>query len=50
MIIIINIFTRDATIPFFQIRSDPIQKILSIGQFRSDPILAQFFFFFYKSM
>ncbi len=38
---------RDATIPFFQIRSDPIQKILSIGQFRSDPILAQFFFFFF---
>ncbi len=37
---------RDATIPFFQIRSDPIQKILSIGRFRSDPILAQFFFFF----
>ncbi len=27
-------------------RSDPIQKILSIGQFRSDPILAQGFFFF----
>ncbi len=27
-------------------RSDPIQKILSIGQFRSDPIPAQFFFFF----
>ncbi len=36
--------TRDATIPFFQIRS--IQKILSIGQFRSDPILVQVFFFF----
>ncbi len=34
---------RDATIPFFQIRSDPIQKILSIAD--SDPILAQFFFF-----
>ncbi len=26
-------------------RSDPIQKILSIGQFRSDQILALFFFF-----
>ncbi len=37
--------TRDATIPFFQVRSDPIQKILSIGRFRSDPILTQFFFF-----
>ncbi len=30
-------FYWDATIPFFQIRSNPIQKILSIGQFRSDP-------------
>ncbi len=39
--------TRDATIPFFQIRSDLIQKILSIGRFRSNPILAQFFFFFF---
>ncbi len=38
--------TRDATIPFFQIRSDPIQKILSIGQFRSDPSTVFFFFFF----
>ncbi len=27
-------------------RSDPIQKILSIGRYWSDPILAQFFFFF----
>ncbi len=42
----LQLITRDATIPFFQIRSDPIQKILSIGRFRSDPILAQFFFFF----
>ncbi len=35
-VVLLNIFveTRDATIPFFQIRSDPIQKILSI----SDPI------------
>ncbi len=32
-------------------RSDPIQKILSIGQIRSDPILAQVFFcFVFKSM
>ncbi len=36
--------TRDAPIPFFQIRSDPIQKILSIGRYRSNPILAQCFF------
>ncbi len=36
---------RDATIPFFQNRSDPIQKILSIAD--SDPILAQFFLFFF---
>ncbi len=39
--------TRDATIPFFQIRSDPIQKILSIGQFRSDQLSFFFFFFFF---
>ncbi len=37
--------SRDATIPFFQIRSDPIQKILSIAD--SDPILAQFIFLFF---
>ncbi len=37
--------SRDAMIPFFQIRSDPIQKILSIAD--SDPILAQFFLIFF---
>ncbi len=47
---IFKVKSRDATIPFFQIRSDPIQKILSIADsdpIRSDPILAQVFFFFF---
>ncbi len=38
------LLARDATIPFFQI--DPIQKILSIGQFRSDPSTGFFLFCF----
>ncbi len=37
---------RDATIPFFQIRSDPENS--EYRRIRSDPILAQFFFFFYQ--
>ncbi len=40
--------TRDATIPFFQIRSDRSDSENSeYRRFRSDPILAQFFFFFF---
>ncbi len=39
-----DIFIRDATIPFFQIRSDPENS--EYRRFRSDPILAQILFFF----
>ncbi len=39
-----RISSRDATIPFFQIRSDPENS--EYRRFRSDPI-AQFFFFFF---
>ncbi len=37
--------TRDATIPFLQIRSDPENS--EYRRFRSDPILAQCFFFLF---
>ncbi len=37
---------RDATIPFFQNRSDPILHILRIGRYRSNPIPDSFFFFY----
>ncbi len=41
------LLARDATIPFFQIRSDPEKFWVSAD---SDPILAQGFFFFFLSM
>ncbi len=42
----ILIKTRDATIPFFQNRSDLIPKILRIGRYQTNPIPAQVFYFF----
>ncbi len=38
----------DATIPFFQIRSDPENSEYRPIPIRSDPILAQVFFFFFN--